>query len=173
MREHVWAVEYIEAGGLDGHFYRCHGCGLSRGPVPESGTGFAMAPFLAGRGAHRDEFSLDCEVAAAQIRQIQDWQRQALREAQVAVADGLPFPWVISRDGTSACWPLTPELTLVIGNTDLDRPGGRWEASLSLIAEYDTGDQGWVALGSDREITAVRRQVEAWVQQLRQTLEAL
>jgi hypothetical protein len=170
MREHVWAIEYVAGGGLDGTFYRCHGCGPSGGPVPAdapTAPGPAWPPFLAGWGLDDTEFSSDCEVAAQQVAARRAQRQQALDEVRAAVRATLDEPWIVVGDRTRARWQLAAELVIEISNRDHDQPGGVWQAWLCLDhPDCDTG----VLLGEDQDLAAVRRVAEFWVAGLRQRL---
>lgn len=67
MKAHTWEVEYVDAGMLDGHFWKCSTCGASGGPTILEDTRPPWEPFYAdGSGL---KVSTDCSKAQAQIQE--------------------------------------------------------------------------------------------------------
>jgi hypothetical protein len=67
MTEHAWSTEYVDAGVVDGTFWKCPTCGVGAGPVWERAEGLPerWPAFIPGAGRNVSE---DCEEAQAQIR---------------------------------------------------------------------------------------------------------
>lgn len=99
LRAHTWETEYVDAGMLDGDFWKCPTCGASGGPVHEGHSPPTLGPFYAdGSGL---QVSANCDEAKSQIQEhLKTWVPWDKRpvEPPSGVKVGPATPRVLSKE---------------------------------------------------------------------------
>jgi hypothetical protein len=131
MADHTWFQEYVDAGQVDGTFWKCSVCGAGGGPClyPSTETAPRWEPFLAGASTGNGvlRVSRACDEALKQIRSYIDERITALANMG---SKGIS-PHYASLLHDALVW--TPEKTDISSYVDLLWRIGRFQGRPTLL----------------------------------------